>query len=70
MTEQSDEEREAVFEDVIREGEEAIREVEDTLPDLMRRLDRVSADLRARGAFPVASQIERRRPEGSAASHG
>lgn len=65
-----EDERERVAEAVHVETSEVVQEVEVVLPDLLRRLDALSADLRSRGAFPVASQIDRNRDERGSLSHG
>jgi hypothetical protein len=56
-----EEEREAAFEEIVREHEEVQGAVESVLKEVRRRLDELSDDMRLRGEFPVASQIERKR---------
>lgn len=59
--EQEETDRAQAFDAVVEETAAVKREVDSTLPDLWRRLDELSRDLRERGAFPVAGQIDRHR---------
>lgn len=72
MTEptKSEPEREQEFDELIHESEAIKSEVDSVLADVSRRLDLLSEELRRRGAFPVASQIDRQRPRKETAIHG
>lgn len=55
----SERDREHDFTELIAESEAVRDEVAHALPSILLRLDRLTDELRRRGRFPVAGQIDR-----------
>lgn len=55
--------REAESEAVLQESADVQEEAADVLRQVASRLDKLSAEMRKHGAFPIAGQLERERNE-------